>query len=79
MDNALQREKRTKQDATESMLTSLFQMDDLLKCIIALKSNNAAGLYDMYCERINYFGPASLRWVQQMMNSKFKSHNFSYG
>ena len=45
-----------------------------LKGIKFLKSNKAAGIDGMLCEQIKNFGPATLRWVLQMMNSILKSH-----
>ena len=40
------------------------------------RKNKTASLDDMICEQINNFGPATLRWVLQMMNSISKSHKF---
>ena len=72
------KEKKTpKQHATESMLTSPFQMEDLPNGINTFKSNKTACLDDMFCEQIKNFGSATLRWVLQMMNSILKSHEFS--
>ena len=58
---------------TESMLTSRFQMEVLLK---ALKNNKATDLDDMFSEQIKNFCPATLRWVLPMMSSILKSHKF---
>ena len=69
--------KIPKQDATESMMTSQFQMEDLLKGINVLKKNKAAYIDDMLCEQIKKFVSATIRWVLQMMNSILKSHKFS--
>ena len=58
------------------MLVSLFQMEDLLKGINALKNNKAAGLDDMLCVQIKNFSPVTLRCVLRMMNSILKTHKF---
>ena len=76
IDHVPQREKRPKQDATESMLMSPFQMEDLLKGINALKNNKAAGLDDMLCEQINNIGWATLHWLLQMIAVYLGPTNF---
>ena len=70
------REKMPRQTVTESKLTSLFLMEDLLHGVKALKNNKAAGLDDMLCEQIKHFGEATLRWLLQMMNSILKTQKF---
>ena len=51
-DHVPQREIKPKQDATESMLTSPFRMEDLLKGIKAIK---AVGKDNMLCDQIKNF------------------------
>ena len=57
------REKMPRQTVTESKLTSLFLMEDLLHGVKALKNNKAAGLDDMLCEQIKHVGEATLSMV----------------
>ena len=55
-----------------SMVKETLQMEHLIKGINAVKSNKAAGPYDMIGEQIKNFGPTTLRWVLQVMNSILK-------
>ena len=64
-----EREKTTRYN-TESMLTSPFQMEALVKGI------KTECLDDMLCEQIKNLGLVTLRWAPQMMNSILKSHKF---
>ena len=58
-------------DITGHPLTSPFAMEELMKGIIILKNNEAAGLYYRYmiCEQIKYLGPKALVWLKEMMNN----------
>ena len=52
--------KMQKQDTTVSMMTSPFQMEDLLKDIKRKNNNKAAGIDDMFCEQIKNIGPGTI-------------------
>ena len=61
--------KITDNHITEHSLTSPFTMEELMKGIIILKINKAAGLDVMLCEQINHIGPKAMVWLKEMMNN----------